>query len=219
LYPILNSSMGIKIIVTDYSGVLQDDRLPFNKANNRLLNHYGKPAMSMEEWLPKTQISAAKFAQSQGIDEDEDILNDLNKRFYDEGVRNGIRPVLYPDVKETLKFLKGKGISLSILSTHPQENLLSETRGYGILDYFSLVVGSSKDKASDLKEICKKVGGPVLYIDDSMWGVAAGNRAKALTNGNVLTAGITTGYHTMEMLEHEKPDLMLNSFSELRKYF
>jgi hypothetical protein len=49
-----------------------------------------------------------------------------------------------------------------------------------------------------------------------MWGVAAGNRAKVLTNGNVLTAGITTGYHTLEMLKQENPDFMLSKFSDLR---
>jgi phosphoglycolate phosphatase-like HAD superfamily hydrolase len=200
----------IESVVSDYSGVMQDDRDPFYEANMMILDHYDKPRMTKDEWLTKTQISAAKFAQSQGIDVEDDVLNNMNKKFYEEVVRSGKRPVLYPDVKETLEFLRREGINMSILSTHPQENLMSEVKEYEILGYFTLVVGSSKDKTKDLKEICEKVGDNVLYVDDSMWGVIAGKRA------NVLTAGITTGYHPRSMLEQAKPDYILEAFSDLK---
>jgi phosphoglycolate phosphatase-like HAD superfamily hydrolase len=203
-------SQNIEKLVSDYSGVLQNDRRAFYEANMKILKHYDKPLMTMDEWLAKTQISAAKFAQSQGIDVEEDVLNNMNKKFYEEVVRSGIKPELYPDVKETLEFLKREGISMSILSTHPQENLMSEAKEYEILGYFTLVVGSSKDKTKDLKEICKKVGDNILYVDDSMWGVKAGKDA------GVLTAGITTGYHPRSMLEQANPDYILEAFSDLK---
>jgi phosphoglycolate phosphatase-like HAD superfamily hydrolase len=209
----------IESLVTDYSGVLWDDRRAFYEANMKILKQYGKSTMTIEEWLGKTQINGAKFLQSQGIKENEDFLNNMNKKIYEETVRSGIRPVPYPDVKETLEFLDKKGITMSILSTHPQDNLVSEAKEYELLGYFNLIVGSSKDKTSDLKEICKKVGKKnVLYVDDSRWGVAAANKAKASAEDgtNILTAGITTGYHPREMLEEAEPDGILEAFSELK---
>jgi phosphoglycolate phosphatase-like HAD superfamily hydrolase len=213
----------IESLVTDHSGVLLDDREAFHKANMMILKKYDKPLMTIEEWLGKTQIDGAKFLQSQGINEGKDFLNNMNKKCYEEVVRSGVKPVIYPDVKETLEFLDRRGITMSILSTHPQDNLISETKDYEILGFFTLVVGSSKDKTKDLTEICKKIGKKkTLYVDDSRWGVLAANNAKALAteNGNnILTAGITTGYHPRNMLEEVNPDGILEAFSDLKPIF
>lgn len=210
----------LAVLVCDWSGVISDDRLPVYEANMRLLESYGMSRVSFEEWLQNTKARASDYLISQGVVEPKGpgYLEKLYKQTLDEVYRYGIQPRLYPGVLETLQQLHSRRIPVAIVSTHPQENLIEEARRYNLLPFLDnrLIFGGSKDKTQSLLSVCQILNaepGTVLFVGDTIYDIEAGKRA------GVRTAGITTGYHTREMLEGAGPNHILNSFSEVLSLF
>ena len=126
----------IDAVFFDWSGVISDDRMPVYQANMAGLIHYGKLTMSFEDWLPKTAISAQQFFRDNGIEGSEEELLNLYKMYLDEAITNGVVPFVYPNAQKVLGELQQRGKRLTVLSSHPRENLISEATQYGLLDFF-----------------------------------------------------------------------------------
>jgi phosphoglycolate phosphatase len=204
----------IESIVFDWSGTTQDDRIPVYETNMRLLDFFGKPRMDFEAFLPKTVLTAAEFLRTNGVNESSEYLSKLYKKFLDKVIEEGIKPEVYPDVRSTLQHLHMKNIILGVVSSHPEKILRKEAESYHISDYYSLIKGDSKDKTADLNDICKSLKlkkSSCVYVDDTTWGIMAAKEAR------VISCGITTGYHTKEMLVNEQPEILIDSLSELKQ--
>jgi phosphoglycolate phosphatase-like HAD superfamily hydrolase len=205
--------MEIKIVVSDHSGVISDDRRPVYEANMRILRDYGKPIMSFEEWLPKTRLTVIDFLSDHGIYGDPVHFRSLYKKYFDEAVESGIVPKLYPKVYETFKYLKGRRKSIAILSSHPTENLKKELNGYNLLEFIDLVIGDSDNKTHELRKISDMLNvnaEDMIIVGDTINEIVAGKEVGAKT------AAVYSGYHTKERLMGEKPDLLLRGIHRLR---
>ncbi len=206
--------MAIDSLIFDWSGVISDDRSPVYLANSRVLEDYGKPTMSFEEWLPRTTMTPIEFFNNNGIHDDSDKLFALYRKYFTEVHDSGVNPFVYPDVANVLRFLEDKGLFLAVLSSHPVENLLREARLYDIDYFFDVFQGNSKDKAEGLVSLCAKnnlVPGQTLYTGDTIYDIQAAKKA------GLLSAGICTGYHVRSRLEAEKPDFLFETFSDIKK--
>jgi len=143
--------MKIELVTFDWSGVVSDDRLPVYKANMALLQHYDKPTMSFNEWLPITRLSAAEFLNQQGVEGSPEELNRQYQTELDLAIAGGIKPTVYADAKEALTLLKNQGKNMVVLSSHPSENLFQEAKIYGLKELFWCMVGGTRDKVKGLK--------------------------------------------------------------------
>jgi len=206
--------MKIKLLIFDWSGVISDDRRPVYEANMRILRDHNKPTMAFEEWLPRTTMTPIKFLASCGVNGNPDELFALYKKYYDEAVKSGIVPKIYPDVHNVLQNLKKMGKKLAVLSSHPADNLSKEAEDYNLRSFLDLISGNSKNKVRGLLAICEQLGEKpefTLYVGDMIYDIRAAKEA------GVHPIGICTGYHTRERLENEKPEFLLENLSELKK--
>ncbi len=197
--------MKIEVVAFDWSGVLSDDRMPVYQANMRLMEHFGLPTMSFEEWLPRTKASAVEFLAMFGVHRDREELFGLYTRYFNEAIASGIVPTVYPHAQEVLSELQRKRKKIAVLSAHPEENLRREARTYGLEGLLPVILGNSKKKADGLRQLvtqfeCSKEG--FLYCGDTIYDIRSAKEA------GVHSAGICGGYHTREILEAENPDIV-----------
>jgi phosphoglycolate phosphatase len=201
-----------ELIIFDWSGVISDDRRPVYEANMKLLEKHGKLTFSFEEWLPETVMSAVHFARKHHIEGSTEEITETYRKYLDEVITNGIKPQLIPGSDRTLRELKAKNKKIALLSSHPAENLEKEVDEFGLRKYFDFISGGVLDKVEVLREICGKLDknyDDSAYVGDMISDVIA---AKKLS---LLAIAVTSGYHSKEVLEKEKPDYIIGSISEI----
>ncbi len=203
---------GISLIGFDWSGVISDDRSPVYEVDMQMLEIFGFPRITFEEWLPLTKASAQEFMAAQGINlPSNEILEIYTKKF--AAVKNqGLKPAIYPDAKEVLSELNKEGFRLVTISSHPQTELVAEAKEYDVERYFEAMYGSAKDKAQTI--ICSAAAHSVPLKEMIYVGDATSDIKKAKEAG-VKSVAITTGYHTKERLMIEKPDYIIDNLYQL----
>ena len=163
-------------IIFDWSGTLSDDRLPILRANRMVFLVYGKEPLEFDEWLENATGTAHLFYQSQGITDPEAVV--ISRRFFNEFVHQGLKPVMYPDVAEVLEVLNQHGSKMGVLSAHPQASLEREACEYGIDKYFEFMTGGVTNKSEMLRDIANKIGGrQVYYVGDTLYDMQAASSA------------------------------------------
>ena len=203
---------GIELVIFDWSGVISDDRPPVYEANMRLLEKYGKPRMTFDEWLPRTTMTPIEFLANHGVHGDPDDLFEEYRQAYELVQEEGIVPIVYEDTKEVLDELTNRGKRIAVVSSHPEENLRNEAEEYGLTDYFDSFFGNIRDKAQGLLKACEEAGidpDKVVYIGDTIYDIQGAKKA------GVSSIGMATGYHIKDRLANEEPDLVLESLSGL----
>src|SRR3989338_2568066 len=199
----------IQAVIFDWSGVISDDRLPVYQANKVVVEKYGVKHEDFDDWLFHTTGSAPTYFASRGIKADPNELMEEYRLALHGSKTRGIHPIIYSDAKETLKLL-AKSKKLFVVSTHPHDHLLREADGYGIQKYFSDIAGEVKDKAETIKNL---VTSPTLFVGDTIFDIIAAQKA------GVMSVGITTGYQTREQLAEQKPNLIVDSLTQLLHHF
>ena len=120
--------------------------------------------------------------------------------------------MIYPDALETLTRLVEMGLRLGIVSSHPQVHLEREAQEHGFHTLVEAIHGDARNKVDALQHVCSLLGlepTTTLYIGDTIYDIRSAREA------GLQTAGITTGYHTHEALEAEKPEFLLTSLNQI----
>jgi HAD superfamily hydrolase (TIGR01509 family) len=125
---------------------------------------------------------------------------------------------LFPKVSETLKKLSEKAkLALITMRYVPKEAVISELEKLGIAEYFQSVVTAVNTKApKPSPEALTKCATQLnvemsecIVVGDSVADVRAGK------NAGVKTVAVLSGIFSRKELEKEKPDLILESVSQL----
>lgn len=209
----------IKLVITDWSGVVSNDMLPVYECNMRLLEEYGGKRISFEEWRKYTSVNAAGFLRKYGIPNvDEDRTFRDYKKYFSELMQDGEQwlPFLIDFAKQGLINLKERNIMLAVLSSHPEANLTEEIKRYDVDRFFKIIKANSGFKADGLVEICDTLRvqrQQALFLEDTVDGIEAGKQARTKT------AGVCTGYHDKERLKAAKPDYLLDDLRGLKYVF
>lgn len=126
-----NHTQTATLLLFDWSGTISDDRQLVYETNQRLLEAYGQPRLSLDEWRDGREgWNAGNFLAKE--------LNlpiaELYKQFAELLAKTKAElgePEPYPDTIEAFKRLS-LGRHSEIISSHPQEHLEREIRAYGI---------------------------------------------------------------------------------------
>lgn len=205
--------MSISLVVFDWSGTISDDRQPVYTTVTRILQRYEKPTIDFENFLLMIRMTASEGLALLGIPGTSNQLSRLYADQFEQVKREGITPSIYPDVIDTLHYLRQRNLNLALLSSHPTSSLVREAAEYGIDDMFSSMLGDSQDKSQGLIRTCELfVTNPneTLYVGDTTYDVREAKRAK------VRSAAVCQGYHPRERLALEEPDLLLERLSDLK---
>lgn len=124
---------------------------------------------------------------------------------------------LYPDVVETIKEIKAKGLKVALLTTKAQDQADKIIDLFELRQYFDEVMGRRSDlkikpHPEPLEWICNKLGVNVentIMVGDSELDVRCGKAAKTKT------AAVTFGYRNLDQLKNEEPDYYLNNLKDI----
>ena len=188
-----------KRIDTDWSGVVSDDRFPVYEANMRIMDDYGLPRITFEQWINLCGHNPMDFCIKVGICGEEEKIYSIYGNHLNDVVREGkIKPKIYSGAKEALEYLFNQGKELNILSSHPKENLINESIEYGVNTCFSDIEGGCKDKIEGLGKICENGGNNRLYIGDMT------QDADAAIKNNINFLAVCCGYHPKKAHDEDK---------------
>ena len=202
----------IRMAVFDWSGVISDDRPAVYESNMRMLEGYGHPRISFEEWRMRSTLTPVEIMKNHGVQDSEGEIWSEYKRVFSEVKGEGMRPEMYNEVPATLNQIKARGVYVRVISGHPEEELLSEALEYGLDGLVDGVECDCRDKAGSIRELCEREGvspEAAFYIGDTIYDV------RAAKDAGVISVACASGYHSFERLEKERPDLILASLSEL----
>lgn len=125
--------------------------------------------------------------------------------------------VLYNGVFETIKKIKSNGVKVSLLTTKAQDQADLIIDHFDLRSYFDFVMGRidgipHKPSPEPLLMICKKLDvlpEESLMIGDTELDIQCGKSAGAKT------LAVSYGYRTINQLKENKPDYLVDAFSEL----
>lgn len=127
------------------------------------------------------------------------------------------RTVLYPSVEKVLAKLRHEAYKIALLTTKAQDQADRIIDAFNLRPYFNIVLGRTsgipvKPSPEPFFYICKelKIEPPeAVMVGDSELDVQCGKRAGAKT------CAVTFGYREKSFLELEKPDFIIDKFSDI----
>lgn len=209
----------IDLFTFDWSGTVSDDRQPVFHANVALWEFYGLPKIKFEEWVTTHELTVddwmAKRLPGLNTVGGRERVREQYRLNFNAVTQAGILPQAYPDAFATLAYLAHSGKRIAILSSHPQGNLEHEAERYNLTPYLNRIDGDCRDKNLGIRAILKSTGVNPLrtaYFGDTTHDI------KAAKSAEVMSVGLTTGYHTRDQLTKARPDLLLDRLSEIRRH-
>ncbi|HEY6282749.1 MAG TPA: HAD family hydrolase [Nitrososphaerales archaeon] len=128
---------------------------------------------------------------------------------------------VFPGTRESLDFLKAKGVRLAVLTNSGRKAALETLRRAGLLDCFEFVLTrdeteTMKPRPEGLLKATSMLGLPadsVYYVGDSPYDIAAARDA------GIKVVSVATGNYSAEHLREEGADSVISSIAELRDVF
>lgn len=200
----------IKNILFDWSGTLMDDVTATHKATSHIFKSLGGTPMSLEDHKTKFFLPFMDFWKQKFPNCTKDQIYSL----FLEGLNLAGDSELYPNIENVLKKLKDRGINMAIMSSHPQEKLVSYVNHFGLSEYFQEINGGVSDKIKYFPEILERNSfnpKETMYVGDMV------HDMKAAQNAGALSVAITWGHQPEEMLKATNPDYLISNITELEE--
>ncbi len=209
--------MKYSALIFDFDGTLADTRESILQTMKFVAHNYNIQFVD-EKLIEGLIVLPLKATFEQAFLLDESSIQDatlLYRNHYDEIVLNTIS--LYEGVKDTLLDFYDKGINLSIASSKGKESLRKILQKQNIYHIFSFVGGEedakNKKPAPDIVNLILDKfnfqANECLVVGDTIFVIEMGQRAK------VDTCGVTYGNNTREKLERQKPNFIIDNFTNL----
>ena len=205
-----------KIIILDFDGTLGDTASVIIKTMHETIREMGLPTRTDEQCaamigLRLVEIPPVLFPE---CDIDVDLYADTYRRLFDIHNKDGAVN-LYPNVIETLKALKARGITLTIASSRGQTSLSQFVKNLGLTDIITYILGAGdvengKPHPEAIFKTLDKYGftpDQAIMVGDTIFDIQMG------INAGTRTCGVTYGNGSRESLS--PADWLIDDFSEL----
>lgn len=205
-----------KIIILDFDGTLGDTASVIIKTMHETIREMGLPTRTDEQCaamigLRLVEIPPVLFPE---CDIDVDLYADTYRRLFDIHNKDGAVN-LYPNVIETLKALKARGITLTIASSRGQASLSQFVKNLGLTDIITYILGAGdvengKPHPEAIFKTLDKYGftpDQAIMVGDTIFDIQMG------INAGTRTCGVTYGNGSRESLS--SADWLIDDFSEL----
>tara|TARA_Y100000310_G_scaffold342738_1_gene447167 strand:+ start:588 stop:1196 length:609 start_codon:yes stop_codon:yes gene_type:complete len=199
----------IKNIIFDWSGTLSDDLLSCHRICMSVFENCGVNSISLDEFKDEFILPYMEFYWKYIPD----LKKEVQDRIFSENIDN-CSPDLYPEVKETLQFLKNKNVNMIILSSTNQSHIDQEMIKHNLGHFFSEVKASVYDKIKVIPELMIKHNfkpEETVFVGDMVHDILTGKAA------GIKTLALTWGYHKRAKLFSANPDYIINNIEELKK--
>ena len=203
----------IKLIAFDVNGTILDDFNVFSEALNSIFDYFKKPRMSADRLRneftqPWTGIyRKIRITKKQASEE-------FLYKLYNDAYQS--QPIAKPfsDLKNALKWIKGKNLTTAIVST--QQNIITDTllEQHNLHQYFDFHLGGIADKTKELQNLVKKLNikpKQAMYVGDQ------DSDMRFAKNANCIAVAFTAGVHSKEKLQNAGAEYFIKNFTELVK--
>jgi len=216
-----------KVIIFDLDGTLINSAPDLALAVNHMLTSIGHKTFdetTIDGWVGNGAIVLVKRALSGSRTVAENIDNDLFEkalnvflRFYAKNLC--IKTAPYPNVLQTLNYLKSNGYRLAIVTNKPFDFVEPILKTLELIEYFEYFIGGDslnekKPSPLPLLHVCEKLEVTVdeaLMVGDSKNDILASNAC------NMQNIGLTYGYNYGESIGVYNPSVICNDFGEIRE--
>jgi phosphoglycolate phosphatase len=212
-------SQKYKHIIWDWNGTLFNDVHLCNDIVNNLLEKNGIAPLSLQTYREIFTFPIKNYYIEAGFDFSKTSFEILGREFMDEYERRKTEAAIFNNVRDILEFVKGRGLTQSILSAYVQNVLEEFVEYFKIRDYFIGLAGLDNIYAESKIEIGKKWieklrydEKDILLIGDTKHDFEA---AEALGVDCVL---VTTGHQSQKRLE-ECGVKVFDSLESVKDYF
>lgn len=213
----------IKLIIFDFDGTLADTYELIIKTNQAAMEAMDYPVRDEEAIRATIGLPLEAGIRALYPDLPEEALPQwcaTYRRIFDV-YKTQYLPVLFPEVKETLEWLRDKGFVLTVASSRQSVSLNAFLRDLGILPCFRYVLGAdnvsrAKPDPEPVLKTLRDLGysaGKTLVVGDMPVDILMGSRAGAGT------VGVTYGNSNRAQLLEAGADFVLDHFSELQGLF
>ncbi len=211
--------MDIELVVFDFDGTLCDTRNIIVATMRQTLSELHLPERSEDECAATIGLPLKKCFRklfSQLSDEDTERCAEVYRRIF-EANKPQYKPVLFPNVRETLSWLREHGMRMAVASSRNSLSLHDLLRDLDIAGYFDYVVGADmvvcpKPDPEPVLQILKRIGVDALrtlVVGDMDVDILMGGRA------GCKTCGVTYGNGTREELEEAGADYVIGRMGDL----
>jgi len=219
-----------ELIIFDMDGTLIDSVPSLAYAINYMLQKLGKATLE-EEIIREYVGNGADILVKRALVEDKNYEDkEIEDSYFKEakeiflsfyGKNLNAKTILYPDVIQTLEFLKTEGYTLALATNKPIEFVGNMLKHFNIDSYFNIYLGGGstefkKPHPQILQKICQELGikpSKSVMVGDSSSDILAAKRA------NIDSIALTYGYNQGIDLATLEPKLICNSFKEIKNHF
>lgn len=213
----------IQLIIFDFDGTLADTYELIIKTNQEAMRQMDYPVRDEETIRGTIGLPLEAGIRTLFPDLPEEAIPQwcaTYRRVFDV-YKTQYLPVLFPEVKETLEWLRDKGFVLTVASSRQSVSLNAFLRDLGILPCFRYVLGAdnvsrAKPDPEPVLKTLRDLGysaGKTLVVGDMPVDILMGSRAGAGT------VGVTYGNSCRAHLLEAGADFVLDHFSELQGLF
>ena len=201
----------LRNLLLDWSGTLVDDMPPVIGATNFVLEKYGRPPLTRDEFRQKFRLPFTEFYEEYLPDVP---LPELDAAFHGHFVtiQDDVTPL--PGLYEFLEFCRASGRRLFLLSSMKREHFEVQSEKLGLTHYFEHPYVGVLDKRAKIGEILETHG---LARDETAFVGDMIHDVETARHGGVMSIAVLTGYDSIEKLTPSKPDVVVTSLDALRR--
>jgi phosphoglycolate phosphatase len=201
----------LRNLLLDWSGTLVDDMPPVIGATNFVLEKYGRPSLTRDEFRQKFRLPFTEFYEEYLPDVP---LPELDAAFHGHFVtiQDDVTPL--PGLYEFLDFCRASGRRLFLLSSMKREHFEVQSEKLGLAHYFEHPYVGVLDKRAKIGEILETHG---LARDETAFVGDMIHDVETARHGGVMSIAVLTGYDSIEKLTPSKPDVVVTSLDALRR--
>lgn len=201
----------LRNLLLDWSGTLVDDLPPVIGATNYVLEKYGRPPLSREEFRREFRLPFTDFYDEHLPDVP---LPELDAAFHGRfiEIQDDVTPL--PGLYEFLDFCRESGRRLFLLSAMKREHYEVQSGKLGLAEYFEHPYVGVSDKRAKIVEVLETHG---LARDETAFVGDMIHDVEAARCGGVMSIAVLTGYDTIEKLTPSRPDVIVTSLDALRR--
>lgn len=201
----------IRNVILDWSGTLVDDLMPVVRTTNHVLETYGLPHVSVDEFRREFSLPIRKFYERR-------LPNvaqaELERVFLGKYVEHQEDIGLLAHTLEFLKFCRRQQMGVFIASTVDARTYEYQANRLGIASYITKPYIGIEDKTEKIHHILDENRldrDETLFVGDMEHDIETGK------TGGIHTCAVLTGYNHEERLRAMQPDLVCRDLGELQE--